>query len=246
MRRVDGTAAVGGRLCAVMTTLLLVRHGTTSATGSRLGGRTAASLDDNGRAQARAAGERIAPLRPRAVYTSPLPRTTETATILAEVMRRPVTPVEGLIEVEYGTWTDRPLKPLHRNRLWPIIQARPSLVQFPRGESIRRAQLRAVDAIEEIVDRHKRQTVVAVSHADVIKAVVAFYLGMHLDSFQRLAVSPASVTALELGPGQRPALLRFNDDGPLRPPPPKQPSRKRSSRSRPATSKESSAQGATH
>lgn len=203
-----------------MTTLLLVRHGTTAATGSRLGGRTQAPLDEDGRAQARAAGERIAELRPRAVYASPLPRTHETASIVAEVLGRSVTRLDGLLEVEYGTWTDRPLKGLYRNKLWPIIQARPSLVRFPEGESIRGAQLRAVDAVEYIVDRHKRQTVVAVSHADVIKAVVAFYLGMHLDSFQRLAVSPGSVTALQLRPGQRPALLRFNDDGPMRRPPP--------------------------
>lgn len=202
-----------------MTTLLLIRHGTTAATGSRLGGRTAASLDDAGREQARAAGERIAALRPRAVYASPLARTRETADIIAGVLDRTVEPLDGLLEVEYGRWTDRPLEPLTRTKLWPVIQQRPSLVRFPDGETIRGAQLRAVDAVEQIVERHRRQTVVAVSHADVIKAVVAFYLGMPLDSFQRLVVAPASVTALQLGPGARPALLRFNDDGELRPPP---------------------------
>lgn len=202
-----------------MTTLLLIRHGTTAATGSRLGGRTAASLDDAGREQARAAGERVAALRPRAVYASPLARTQETADIIAEVLGRTVEPLDGLLEVEYGRWTDRPLKPLLRTKLWPVIQQRPSLVRFPEGETIRGAQLRAVDAIEQIVERHRKQTVVAVSHADVIKAVVAFYLGMPLDSFQRLVVAPASVTVLQLGSGARPALLRFNDDGQLRPPP---------------------------
>lgn len=202
-----------------MTTLLLIRHGTTSATGSRLGGRTDASLDDAGRSQARAAGERIAALKPRAVYASPLPRTHETAGIIADVVGRTVESVDGLLEVEYGRWTDRPLKPLTRTKLWPVIQQRPSLVRFPDGETIRGAQLRAVDAVEQIVDRHKKQTVAAVSHADVIKAVVAFYLGMPLDSFQRLVVAPASVTVLQLSPGGRPALLRFNDDGELQPPP---------------------------
>lgn len=202
-----------------MTTLLLIRHGTTSATGSRLGGRTDASLDNAGRSQARAAGERIKALKPRAVYASPLPRTHETAEIIADVLGRTVEPAEGLLEVEYGRWTDRPLKPLTRTKLWPVIQQRPSLVRFPDGETIRGAQLRAVDAVEHIVDRHKKQTVVAVSHADVIKAVVAFYLGMPLDSFQRLVVAPGSVTALQLWPGGRPALLRFNDDGDLQPPP---------------------------
>lgn len=199
-----------------MTTLLLVRHGTTSATGSRLGGRTPATLDEAGRQQARATGERIADLRPRALYASPLTRTHQTAEVIGEVIGREVVTADGLVEVEYGKWTDRPLKPLTRTKLWPVIQARPSLVRFPEGESIRRAQLRAVDAIEEIVDCHKRQTVVAVSHADVIKAVVAFYVGMPLDSFQRLVVSPASVTVLQLGPNERPALLRFNDDGAMK------------------------------
>lgn len=204
---------LGRKLGRVMTTLILIRHGTTSATGNRLGGRTHASLDDNGRGQAKAAGERIKDLAPRTVYASPLPRTHETAEIVAGIVGREVVSDEGLLEVEYGKWTDRPLRPLFKNKLWPVIQTRPSLVTFPEGESIRAAQVRAVDAIEAIVERHKRQTVVAVSHADVIKAVVAFYLGMHLDAFQRLVVNPASVTVLQLSPGGRPALVRFNDDG---------------------------------
>ncbi len=206
-----------------MTTLVLVRHATTAATGRRLGGRTQAPLDDNGRAQARAAAERLADLPLKAVYASPLARTAETAEIVAAPHRLAVRHDDGLLEVEYGTWTDRPLKPLTRTKRWPVIQARPSLVTFPDGESIRAAQLRAVDALEAIVGRHPREAVAAVSHADVIKAVVAFYLGQPLDLFQRLVVNPASVTVLGLpAGGGQPALLRFNDDGPIniqRPPP---------------------------
>ena len=208
-----------------MTTLVLVRHATTAATGTRLGGRTTASLDDAGRGQAEAAAQRLADVPLKAIYASPLPRTLETAQIVAAAHGLEVRHDEGLLEVEYGDWTDRPLKPLTRTKRWPVIQARPSLVTFPNGESIRGAQLRAIDAIERIVAQHRKGAVAVVSHADVIKAVVSFYLGQPLDLFQRLVVSPASVTVLHLSAeGGQPALLRFNDDGPLQRP--KAPARK--------------------
>ena len=218
---------------APMTTLVLVRHATTASTGTRLGGRTQAPLDDTGRAQAEGAAQRLAGLRLKAIYASPLPRTRETAEIVAAPHRLQVRPDDGLLEVEYGDWTDRPLKPLTRNKKWPVIQARPSLVTFPGGESIRAAQLRAVDALERIIAKHRKDTIAVVSHADVIKAVVSFYVGQPLDLFQRLHVSPASITVLQLSPdGGQPVLVRFNDDGPLatpRPPRPA-PTRKASTR----------------
>jgi probable phosphomutase (TIGR03848 family) len=198
-----------------MSMLLLIRHATTAATGKRLGGRTETELDANGRAQAEAAGQRLAEVPLKAVYASPLARTRQTAELVAAPHRVPVTEDDGLLEVEYGRWTDRPLKPLFRTKLWPVIQARPSLVRFPDGETIRGMQLRAVDAVERIVGRHRDDVVGVVTHADVIKAVVAFYVGQPLDLFQRLHVAPASVTALQLSPGGQPVLLRFNDDGPL-------------------------------
>ena len=212
-----------------MTMLVLVRHATTGSTGTRLGGRTETPLDEGGRAQAAAAAERLSPLRFNAIYASPLARTLETAQIIAEPHGIDVQTDPGLLEVEYGRWTDRPLKPLTRTTMWPVIQARPSLVEFPDGETIRAMQLRAVDAIEAIVARHPRGTVAAVSHADVIKAVIAFYLGQPLDLFQRLVVNPASATVLALTPSGRPSLLRFNDDGPLQSPP------RRRTASRPAS-----------
>lgn len=198
-----------------MTTLLLVRHATTAATGRRLGGRTQTSLDDGGRAQAEAAADRLAEVPLKAVYASPLARTSETATIVAARHRVAVVPIDGLLEVEYGRWTDRPIKPLYKTKLWPVIQLRPSLVRFPGGETIRQAQARAVDAVEDLVARHPRDAIAAVTHADVIKLVVAFYLGQPLDLFQRLVISPASITVLSLGTGAQPVLTRFNDDGPL-------------------------------
>ena len=203
-----------------MTTLVLVRHATTASTGKRLGGRTDAPLDDAGTQQARAAAQRLAGVALKAVYASPLPRTWQTAEIVAAEHRLTVQADEGLLEVEYGEWTDRPLKPLTRTKKWPVIQSRPSLVTFPGGESIRDAQMRAVAAVERIIAKHKRGTVAVVSHADVIKALVSFYLGQPLDLFQRLHVSPASITILQLSAdGGQPVLVRFNDDGPLGAPP---------------------------
>ena len=192
------------------TTIHLLRHAVTAATGTRLGGRTQASLSDTGRAQAEGMRDHLREVKLAAVYASPLPRTTETAEIIAQPHRLDVRPAEGMIEVDYGRWTDRPLKPLLRTKLWPVIQQTPSLVTFPDGESIRAAQLRAVDAIEAIAGRHDKKAVAVVSHADVIKAVVAFYVGMPLDTFQRLVVSPASVTVITTGKGARPSLTTFN------------------------------------
>ena len=201
---------------ARMTTLVLVRHAVTASTGTRLGGRTTAPLNDLGRQQAQAAAERLSKVALKAVYASPLPRTLETAQIVAAPHRLDVVEDEGLLEVEYGDWTDRPLKPLTRTKKWPVIQARPSLVTFPNGESIRAMQMRAVAAVERIVGKHPKGAVAVVSHADVIKALVSFYVGQPLDLFQRLHVSPASATVLQLSAdGGQPVLVRFNDDGPL-------------------------------
>lgn len=197
-----------------MTTVLLIRHATTAATGTRLGGRTDASLDERGREQAQATAGRLAPLPIKAIYASPLPRTTETAAIVAAPHGLQVQSLADVIEIEFGDWTDRPLKPLYRNKLWPLIQQVPSRVRFPGGESLRAAQLRAVDALEDVAGRHRRQLVAVVSHADVIKMVIAFYAGMPLDAYQRLHIGPASVSMLALGDG-RPSLLRLNDEGPL-------------------------------
>jgi probable phosphoglycerate mutase len=199
-----------------MTTLLLIRHATTASTGKRLGGWTQTPLDEGGQAQAKACAERLADVPLRALYSSPLPRTMQTAEAVAAPHNLQVRPLEGVIEVDYGRWTDRPLAQVARTKRWPVIQQRPSLVTFPDGERIRDAQLRAVEAIEGLVSAHRRHVIGVVSHADVIKAVVAFYLGQPLDLFQRIHVAPASVTAFELSEGGQPLLLRLNDDGPLR------------------------------
>jgi probable phosphomutase (TIGR03848 family) len=199
-----------------VATVVLVRHATTAATGKRLGGWTpGVHLAAAGRAQAVAAGERLKDLPVTAVYTSPLERTRETARAVARPHGLRPRVRRAIGEVDYGDWTDKPLGQLRRRKLWATVQATPSRVTFPNGESIRAAQARAVDAVETLAAEHAGQTVVAVSHADVIKAVLAHYLGMHLDSFQRLVVSPASASVLHLPTDDRPSVLVCNHHGPL-------------------------------
>jgi probable phosphomutase (TIGR03848 family) len=204
------------------TTIVLVRHATTAATGKRLGGWTpGVHLDEAGVAQAEATAQRLATSAIAAVYSSPLERTQDTARIIARPHQLRVRTRRGLGEVDYGDWTDKPLGQLRRRKLWAVIQATPSRVTFPGGESIRGAQARSVDATETLADHHLGETIVCVSHADVIKAVVAHHLGMPLDAFQRIVISPASITVLHLPAGAPPILLTINDTGAAGPPLPR-------------------------
>jgi len=194
------------------TTLVLLRHATTAATGRRLGGRTpGVHLDAAGKLQAEAAARRLGGLPVRAIYASPLERTRETAATVARPHGLRVRIERGVLEVDYGDWTDRPLAQLRRLALWRTVQQAPSRVVFPGGESIRAAQQRAVEATERLATVHAGETIVLVSHADVIKAIVAHHLGMGLDLFQRLVISPASSTTLLLPDGGTPVLLSMND-----------------------------------
>lgn len=199
-----------------MTTILLVRHATTAATGKRLGGWTpGVHLDDNGVEQAEAAAQRITASGAdvAAVYASPLERTQDTARIIATSVGLRVRTRRGLGEVDYGEWTDRPLGQLRRRKDWAVIQQTPSRFTFPGGESIRGAQSRVVEELESLAAEHPKDTIVAVSHADIIKAAVAHFLGMPLDTFQRIVVSPASITVLALPEGGAPMLLSLNGQG---------------------------------
>ena len=205
-----------------MPTIVLARHGVTDATGSRLGGHTPASLNDEGRQQAEAAAGHLAEAAVAAVYTSPIVRTRETAAILGKPHGLVPQTASGLIEVDYGDWTDRPLKELREEPLWSTIQRAPSRVTFPGGGTIRGMQAAAVEAIEQIAASHDDdELVVAVSHADVIKAILAHHLGTGLDSFQRINVSPASLSVLALPTGHSSMVLSMNVRGPVEFPKPR-------------------------
>lgn len=200
-----------------MATILLVRHATTAATGRRLGGWTpGVHLDARGQAQAEAVGARLAGANVAVVYASPLERTQDTAKAIARACGLRVRTRRDLGEVDYGDWTDKPLGQLRRRKLWPVIQQTPSRVTFPGGESIRGAQHRAVTAVETLAAEHGDDVVVAVSHADIIKAVAAHYIGMPLDTFQRLIVQPASITTIILHERHPPMIAGLNDTAHLR------------------------------
>jgi probable phosphomutase (TIGR03848 family) len=198
-----------------VTILLLIRHAVTEVTGKRLSGATPdIHLSDEGRSQAAGLSERLAPLRLSGVYSSPLERCTETAEAIAAPRGLEVRELEDLTEVGYGTWTGRPLAQLSRTALWRRIQQAPSSVRFPGGETLSEVQLRCVAALDDLAPRHPRGMVAAVSHADVIRLAVAHYAGVHLDLFQRIIVSPASVTVIGLG-DRIPRIIRMNDTGTL-------------------------------
>ncbi len=203
-----------------MKRLLLLRHASTEHTGKRLSGWTPGlHLSEQGIREARALADRLAPVEIHAVYSSPLERCLETAAAFAEPRGLKIETVEDVGEVRYGDWTGRELAQLAKEELWRVVQLHPSGARFPDGESLLEMQTRAVLACERLRAAHPEQTIAVFSHADVIKAVTAHYLGLHLDLFQRLVVGPASVTAIGFGPV--PHLLRLNSiDGEqdLRPP----------------------------
>jgi probable phosphomutase (TIGR03848 family) len=204
-----------------MATLLLVRHGRTSTNaGGTLAGHQPIELDDVGRDQVAALGARLAaaqiPLA--AVVSSPLPRCRQTVSLALPAVTD-VALEEGLIECRYGDWTGQSLKKLVKDPLWTVVQAHPSAARFPGadGESMAQMSARSVAAVRaweaRVTAEHGPGAVwLACSHGDVIKAIVADALGMHLDLFQRIVIDPASVTVIRFTP-LRPFLLRLNDTG---------------------------------
>jgi probable phosphoglycerate mutase len=197
------------------TTLVLVRHAVTAQTGPLLSGRAPGiDLSEQGVEQARAVAERLAVLPVRAVYASPIERTRQTAAHIAARQGLGVRELPGVLEADYGEWTGGTIAELAKTDLWRTVQVMPSRARFPGGESIAEMQSRMVAALEEVIARHAGDVVVVVSHADPIKAAIAHFNGVHLDLFQRVIVSPASVTVFELGPFGA-ALVKCNDTGTL-------------------------------
>jgi probable phosphomutase (TIGR03848 family) len=197
------------------TLVFLVRHGQTPTTGKTLPGRAKGlHLADKGREQAANVAERIAPLAKNvaAVYASPLERTRETAAPIAKAVGQRVRANRGLLECDFGEWTGAELKALGKLPEWKHVQRYPSGFRFPGGESFSEMQVRINDAVARLVAAHPGKTVVAVSHADPIKAVVAHAMGTHLDLFQRIVVSPCSVTAI-LYTADGPVVLCVNSTG---------------------------------
>jgi probable phosphoglycerate mutase len=199
------------------TLVLLVRHGHTPTTGKLLPGRAKGlHLSEDGQKQAQAVADRIATIpKVDAVYASPLERTRETATPIAKAHGLRVRTNKGLLELDIGDWTGWELKKAAKTEEWQAVQKRPSAFRFPGGESFLEMQGRIVDAIERIRADHPGGTVVAVSHADPIKAAAADAVGTPLDLFQRIVISPCSVTAILYGDSS-PIALTVNSTGDLK------------------------------
>jgi len=193
------------------TTVLLVRHGQTATTGRVLPGRAPGlHLSDDGRRQAEAAAQRIAKLkRVAAIYASPLERARETAMPIARARSLALRIERGLLELDVGSWTGSRLDRLSKRPEWTTVQRYPSGFRFPEGESFVEMQARVTAALARMVEHHRGGVVVAVSHADPIKAALAHALGMHLDLFQRLAIAPGSITTIVYGAGG-PTVLGVN------------------------------------
>ena len=193
-----------------MTSFWFVRHAVTSHTGKKLSGwMEGISLTEEGKVQAAAAADAMERVPLKAVYSSPLDRTLQTARMIARRHGLGVRISRDIGEVGYGKWTDRSLKGLVRTKLWTKIQQWPSGARFPDGESLREVQVRALAAIEDIAAEHPNAAVCCVSHGDVIKLVMAHYLGVHIDLFQRLIVAPGSISALVLSE-RGPSVLSLN------------------------------------
>lgn len=200
-----------------MGTIILVRHGENDwSKKNKLAGRIpGVHLNEAGHQQAHAVAQRLAALPIKAVYSSPVTRCAETAAYIADTHRLTTIFVDEMAEVEYGEWEGKKIKKLAKNPLWRAVQFFPSRMRFPQGEALREVQFRGIQAIEAISARHEKEIVVVVSHADMIRLLLAHYLGVHIDLFQRLAISPASASILQLSPDGMVRVLRVNDDGPL-------------------------------
>ncbi len=197
------------------TRLVLVRHAVTAQTGPLLSGRMPGiDLSEKGVGQADATAQRLAKLPVAAVYASPIERTTQTARQIAAQHALDVVALPGVIEADYGDWTGGKIADLAQTDEWKVVQVAPSRAQFPNGESITEMQARTVAALDEVVARHPNETVVVVSHADPIKSAIAHYSGTHLDLFQRVHVSPASVTVFEFH-SYGVTMVKCNDTGGL-------------------------------
>jgi len=196
-----------------MTTILLIRHAVNDyvKTGKLAGWTAGVGLNEQGRTQAAALGARLAGLPLAQIYASPLERTMETAAAIAR-HHAPLDPqaCPAIGEVRYGDWEGCSLRDLQKWKMWAVVQEYPSRARFPNGEAMRAVQSRVVDALEGLAQQHPAEMIALVCHADLIKMALAHYLGMHLDVFQRIVISPASISRLQLG-HSRPFIFCMND-----------------------------------
>lgn len=203
-----------------MAVILLIRHGENNwVKENRLAGWTpGVVLNDNGHEQAKSLAQRLAHLPIKAIYSSPLERCMQTAEHVASPHALEIIEFPQMGEVKYGEWEGAKIAELAKKKEWHTIQYNPSRFGFPGGETLRGVQARAVDSLEDLAQTHSDEMIVVCAHADVIKLVLAHYLGAHIDLFQRIGLSPASVSVIGLGKNGGVRVMRVNDDGPIKAP----------------------------
>src|SRR5262245_5947729 len=198
-----------------MTTLVLVRHGHTDTAGKRLTGWTpGVRLNARGRQEAERLVERLNGVWIDAIVSSPLERCRETAAPLSKARGLSVRVGRAWIETNYGDWSGRSISQVRRTKLWRTVMSAPSNARFPAGESLLEVQTRAVGAALDLAEDHPRGTIVVVSHADVVRLVVAHVAGAHPDQLHRLSIDTGSISVISLSRGV-PRLLAYNDTGDL-------------------------------
>jgi probable phosphoglycerate mutase len=182
-----------------MARFLLIRHATTDSVGKRLSGRTpGVPLNAEGQEQARELAARLAGLPVAAVYSSPIERAVQTAEPVAQQLGKEIIISDDFLEIDFGKWTNLEFSALHHDPQFQLFNSFRSSTRIPGGELMLEAQARIIAGLEKLRAQHPHETVAVVSHADLIKAAVAYYAGIHLDMFQRLEISPASVSVLEV------------------------------------------------
>jgi probable phosphomutase (TIGR03848 family) len=199
-----------------MTKFLLIRHALTDSVGKRLSGRTpGVPLNAEGQAQAQQLAIRLADMPIAAIYSSPLARAVQTAAPIAAQHDLETSISEDFLELDFGNWTNCTFQELHDQPQFQRFNSFRSSTRIPGGELMLEAQARAVAGLGKLCAQHPGQTVAIVSHADILKAAVAYYAGIHLDLFQRLEISPASVSVLEIFE-ETARILLLNDTGTLK------------------------------
>jgi len=204
-----------------MAYILLLRHGQNEwVAKKRLAGWIPdVHLNEEGEQQAADLARRLAHLPLKALYSSPVARCVETAGYLGRALQLEIRQLDAVGEVRYGEWEGAEIETLSKEKSWYAVQHFPSRFRFPQGEALREVQARAVTALETLATSHEKSDMIAVvSHADLIKLLLAHYLGVHIDLFQRIVISPASVSVLALMENGMVRVLRLNDDGPLQAP----------------------------
>ncbi len=205
-----------------MATVILIRHGENDwVKKHRLAGWIeGVHLNENGRSQAKDAAKRLSKLTLNALYSSPVTRCVETAEYIAKSQKLKINELADVGEVRYGEWEGKKINTLASKPEWQAVQYYPSRFQFPKGEALREVQFRAIQALEKLSATHGDELIAVISHADLIKLILAHYLGVHIDLFQRIVIDPASMSVVALRAHGVVRVVRVNDTGPLTMPKP--------------------------